>query len=159
MLAVGTFFFAVGSALLPLLNVEIYLIGIADRVPHVPYAVIAAAGQSVGKVIWFYAGWHAMRINWLARKMESPQWQASYAKWHSRIVGRPWLAGLITFASAATGFPPLAVMAVLAGALRMNFLIFLGTIFVGRALRFYVCLASGAAVWDLSHHVFGWIHL
>jgi membrane protein YqaA with SNARE-associated domain len=157
MLAIGTFFFCVASALLPILNVEIYLIGIADQVPHAPYAIIAAAGQTIGKVIWFYAGIHAMKVPWLRRKMETEAWQASYTKWHDRIVGRPWMAGLICFASALTGFPPLAVIAVLAGTFRMNFFVFLGTIFVGRAIRFYVCLASGSELWDISHHVFGWI--
>lgn len=159
MLAIGTFLFCVASALVPLLNVEIYLIGIADQVAHEPYAVIAGAGQTIGKIIWFYAGMHAMRVPWLKRKMETPKWQASYDKWHGRIVGKPWMAGLICFASALTGFPPLAIIAVLAGTFRMNILVFLGTVFVGRTIRFYVCLATGSGLWDLSHQVFGWIDL
>lgn len=153
MLALGSFFFAIGSALIPILNVELYLIGISDQVPHVEYALIASAGQTVGKIIWFYAGWNALKIRWLAKKMESDSWKASYAKWHARIVGRPVFAGLICLASAASGFPPLAVMAVLFGALRMNFGVFVATVFVGRAIRFYVCLATGAELWDVTGHL------
>ncbi len=161
MLALGTFFFSVASALIPVLNVEIYLIGISEKVDesqYVFYALVAAAGQTVGKVIWFYAGIHAMKVPWLARKMETPKWQASYEKWHQRISGRPVMAGLISFVSAVTGFPPLAVVAVLAGSLRMNFVVFLTTVFTGRAIRFYICLVTGSGLWDLSHHVFGWIN-
>lgn len=158
LLAVGTFFFSVASALLPFLNVEIYLIGLADKVPHVEYAVIAAAGQSVGKVIWYFAGVHAMKIPWLARKMETESWRASYARWHARIVGKPVMAGLICFASAVSGFPPLAIIAVLAGSLEMNFLVFLATVVVGRSIRFYICLATGSGLWNLSHQLFDWIN-
>lgn len=155
MLAVGSFFFAVASALLPFLNVEFYLIGIADRVPHLLFAVIAGVGQTVGKVIWFYAGQNATRIKRVQRTMESEKWQASYQKWHGRIVGRPVMAGLICFASAFSGFPPLAVVAVLVGALRMNLAVFIVTVAVGRTLRFWVCLASGSGFWEVMHHWFG----
>jgi membrane protein YqaA with SNARE-associated domain len=158
LLALGTFFYMIGSALLPFLNAELYLIGIGSRVPHVEYAIIAAAGQTVGKVIWYYAGIHAMKIPWLARKMQTESWQASYAKWHGRIVGRPVMAGLICFVSAVTGFPPLAIVAVLAGSLEMNLVVFFVTTLVGRAIRFYIALATGSGLWDLSHHLFGWIH-
>jgi membrane protein YqaA with SNARE-associated domain len=41
-----------------------------------------------------------------------------------------------------TGFPPLAVIAVLAGTLRMNFVIFIVTVFVGRTIRFWLVLAG-----------------
>jgi membrane protein YqaA with SNARE-associated domain len=41
-----------------------------------------------------------------------------------------------------TGFPPLAVIAVLAGTLRMNFTIFIVTVVVGRTIRFWLVLAG-----------------
>ena len=47
-----------------------------------------------------------------------------------------------TFASAVTGFPPLAVIAVLAGTLRMNFPIFIVTVVAGRTIRFWLVLAG-----------------
>jgi membrane protein YqaA with SNARE-associated domain len=74
--------------------------------------------------------------------METEKWQLSYQRWHERIVGRPILAGGISFASAVTGFPPLAVIAVLAGTLRMNFPIFIVTVVIGRTIRFWLVLAG-----------------
>ena len=94
----------------------------------------------------------SLRIRWIQQKMETEKWQLSYARWHERIVGRPVLAGAISFTSAVTGFPPLAVIAVLAGTLRMNFAIFLGTVLVGRTIRFWLVLAGrGHAVRALTH--------
>jgi membrane protein YqaA with SNARE-associated domain len=52
------------------------------------------------------------------------------------------VAGLITFTSSVTGFPPLAVIAVLAGTLRMSFPVFLATVLAGRTIRFWAVLAG-----------------
>jgi membrane protein YqaA with SNARE-associated domain len=40
------------------------------------------------------------------------------------------------------GLPPLLVMAAVAGALKMPYWVFLPTIFVGRAMRFWLVLAG-----------------
>ncbi len=155
-LILGTFLFSVASALIPVLNVEVYLAAI----PHADdralwLAIVAGTGQTIGKIIWYYAGIHSMRISWLARKMETPKWQASYQKWHRRIVGRPVVAGAICLASAFSGFPPLAVIAVLAGALRMNFVVFVVTCLIGRILRFWLVLEGAQWVKDVVPHLFG----
>ena len=144
-LVIGTFLFSVASALVPILNVEAYLAAVALEARNLStwqLAAVGAAGQSVGKILWYFAGIHSLKIRWIRQKMETEKWQLSYARWHERIVGRPVLAGAITFASAVSGFPPLAVIAVLAGTLRMNFAIFLGTVFVGRTIRFWLVLAG-----------------
>lgn len=154
-LILGTFLFSVASALIPVLNAEAYLAYVAARLHSVPdwqLACVAGAGQTIGKIIWFYAGRQTMRIPWLRRKMQTPKWQASYDKWHARIVGRPAVGGAITFASAFSGFPPLAVIAVLVGSLRMNFPVFLVTTASGRILRFWVVLAGvGLVIPALGH--------
>jgi membrane protein YqaA with SNARE-associated domain len=144
-LVIGTFFFSVASALIPILNVEAYLAAVAVKANHLSdwqLAAVGAAGQTAGKVIWYYAGIHSMKVPWIRRKMETEKWQLSYARWHERIVGRPLFAGAISFASAVSGFPPLAVIAVLAGTLRMNFAVFFFTVFVGRTIRFWLVLAG-----------------
>lgn len=151
-LILGTFFFSIGSALLPVLNVEAYLAVVAaktDSIADWQLALVGGAGQVVGKILWYYAGWHSMNLSWMRKKMESEKWQASYARWHQRIVGRPVFAGAIAFASALLGFPPLAIIAVLAGSLRMNFGVFVATCLVGRTLRFWAVLAG---VGVLFHH-------
>ena len=144
-LLIGTFFFSVASALVPILNVEAYLAAVAIQANHLSdweLAAVGSAGQTAGKVLWYFAGTQSLRIRWIRQKMETEKWQLSYARWHERIVGRPVFAGAISFTSAGSGFPPLAVIAVLAGTLRMNFAIFLGTVFVGRTLRFWMVLAG-----------------
>jgi membrane protein YqaA with SNARE-associated domain len=96
-----------------------------------------------------------MKLPWLAKKMESDKWQESYQRWHDRIVGRPLLGGTIVFASAISGFPPLAVVAVLAGSLEMPFLLFLMTTLVGRIARFWLVLEGAEWVRELAPHLFG----
>jgi membrane protein YqaA with SNARE-associated domain len=144
-LVIGTFLFSVASALLPILNVEAYLAAVAIKAHNLSdwqLAAVGGAGQGFGKIIWYYAGVHSLKLNWIQRKMETEKWQLTYARWHERIVGRPGLAGAISFTSAVTGFPPLAVISVLAGSLRMNFLIFITTVLVGRTIRFWLVLAG-----------------
>lgn len=151
-LIIGTFLFSIASALLPFLNLEAYLAVVAADLPDLsPWALAAvgAGGQVVGKILWFLAGRESLRIPWIRKKMETPKWQASYEKWETRIHGRPAMAGLICFASAVSGFPPLAVVAVLAGSLRMNFVVFTLTCLAGRTIRFWIVLAG---VGFLFHH-------
>ena len=144
-LVIGTFLFSIASALLPILNVEAYLAAVALKAHNLSdwqLAAVGGAGQGVGKILWYLAGMESLRIRRIREKMETEKWQASYQRWHQRIVGRPLLAGGITFTSAVTGFPPLAVIAVLAGTLRMNFVIFVVTVFTGRTIRFWLVLAG-----------------
>jgi len=144
-LVIGTFLFSIASALLPILNVEAYLAAVAIKAHNLSdwqLAAVGGAGQSVGKILWYLAGMESLRIRRIRERMESEKWQAAYERWHARIVGRPMLAGGITFASAVTGFPPLAIIAVLAGTLRMNFPIFMVTVFTGRTIRFWLVLAG-----------------
>ncbi len=153
-LLLGTFLFSVASALIPVLNVEIYLAALPSVEERAfEFAVVAGTGQTIGKIFWFYAGIHSMKVSWLKRKMETEKWQASYQKWHQRIVGRPVLAGTITFVSAFSGFPPLAIIAVLAGSLRMNLPLFIGTTLVGRILRFWLVLEGAEWVKNLFPHL------
>ena len=49
---------AFGSALLPLVSVEIFLIGLAVQQPHIPWLLLGAAvaiGQVAGKLLYYYA--------------------------------------------------------------------------------------------------------
>jgi membrane protein YqaA with SNARE-associated domain len=153
----GTFLFSIASALIPILNLEIYLGALPNAQNRAfELALVAAAGQTLGKVVWYYAGVHSMKLPWLRRKMEAEKWQESYQKWHDRIFGRPLLAGTIVFASAVSGFPPLAVVAVLAGSMEMNFLLFLGTVMAGRFVRFWLVLEGAEWVRQLAPHLFGY---
>lgn len=155
-LVLGTFLYSIASALIPVLNAEIPLGAIPTGSASAwAFAFAAAAGQTIGKVIWYYAGVHSMKLSWLRKKMATEKWQASYATWHARIVGRPVMAGAICLASAISGFPPLAVVAVLAGSLRMNLALFVSTVVVGRTIRFWLVIEGAAILKDIFGPLLG----
>jgi membrane protein YqaA with SNARE-associated domain len=139
------------SALVPLVNIEAYL-GVRGSVGDVggiwTLGFAAALGQMAGKVIWYYLGANALSWGWVRRKVEKPLAQARLELWRTRTQQRPVFAGLLVFASAASGFPPFAIVAVLVGQLRMNVLMFVALGLLGRWLRFAAVL--GGAEW-LQH--------
>jgi membrane protein YqaA with SNARE-associated domain len=139
---------AVLSALVPLVNIEAYLIGLGavTAVGNVwLLSGVAAVGQMAGKLVWYYLGANALRWGWVRRRVETPKAQARLELWRSRTHENEWLAGGLTLVSAFSGFPPFAIVAVLAGQLRMSLLLFLVTGTVGRWLRFAAFL--GGADW------------
>ena len=77
--------------------------------------------------------------------MATPKWEESYERWQAGSTSTPAGPRALLFASASLGFPPLYVMAVLAGQLRVNIWLFVSTCLVGRYIRFLVLL--GAADW------------
>ena len=156
MLLLSTFAYCIGSALVPFLNAEAYISAVAAMAGHQldttlglwVLAIVAAGGQMVGKTVWYLAGRHALEWPWLARKTAKPRWQAALARWQRRIDGRTWVAALALLVSATFGFPPFAILSVIAGQLRVALPLFLATGMVGRTLRFAGIL--GAASW-LAH--------
>jgi len=144
------------SALVPLINIEVYLIGLAavTSAHHVwLLASLAGVGQMTGKLIWYYLGANALRWGWVRRKVETPKAQAKLELWRRRTHDRPLVGAVLVFVSAAGGFPPFAIVAVLAGQLRLNVALFMGVGIAGRTLRFAAFL--GGAGW-LSALVHGW---
>ena len=144
------------SALVPLVNIEVYLVGLGVLGAGGDvwtYAFVAAVGQMLGKLIWFYLGANALRWGWIRRKVEKPKAQAVLERWRERTTARPVVAATLVLVSAAAGVPPVAVVAVLAGQLRMNVVLFMVVGTAGRTLRFATFL--GGAEW-LSGAVTGW---
>ena len=139
---------AFASALVPLINIEVYLIGlgtIASPGNVWLLATVAGVGQMAGKLVWYYLGANALRWGWVRKKAEAPKAKAKLELWRKRTQDRPVVGALLLFASAWSGFPPFAVVAVLAGQLRMNVVMFLVVGTVGRTLRFATFL--GGAAW------------
>jgi membrane protein YqaA with SNARE-associated domain len=136
------------SALFPLINIEAIL-GVRAAVAEVEgiwlLAFIAAVGQMVGKIIWYYLGASALHWGWIRRKVEQPKNAARLEVWRERTHDRPFVASALVFVSAVSGLPPFAILSVLAGQLRMNLLLFCVIGLVGRWLRFVVVL--GGAEW------------
>ena len=147
---------SIASALVPVINIEVYLVGLAavsssDRIWLL--AAVGGFGQMLGKLVWYYLGANALRWGWVRRKVEKPKAKAKLELWRSRTQDRPLVGATLLFASAVSGFPPFAIVAVLAGQLRMNVWIFLGVGLVGRTLRFAAFLGGGGALEGLTN---GW---
>jgi membrane protein YqaA with SNARE-associated domain len=147
-LILTTLVVAFGSAIIPFINIEAYLAAVGAAVEDLGVwwvALAAAVGQTSGKVALYYAADWTMKLPWLKKKMATPKWQASYERWSERVSTHPGQTAALLFASASLGFPPLYIMAVLAGQLRVQIGLFVSTCLVGRYLRFLVIL--GAADW------------
>ena len=149
----GLFGVSFTSALLPLVNLEVYLVGLsAFSLPERVWllAAVAGAGQMAGKLVWYYLGAHSLRWRWVRRKIDTPKAQAKLELWRHRTHDRPLVGATLVLVSATSGFPPFAIVAVLAGQLRMSLAVFVVVGFLGRTLRFAAFL--GGAEW-----VSGWL--
>lgn len=148
MLFWSVFAASIGSALLPLINIEAILAVSVSQAPHHMWGLIIAAtiGQMLGKILWYWGGMHVDRAPWVNRHLEKPKAKASLDRWHERAEGRPWFTAGLLLVSASLGFPPYAVTAVLAGILRVPFWIFLVTGLVGRGLRFWAVVTGTSSL-------------
>ena len=136
------------SAVVPLINIEaiIVLAASQDRAPGWLLILGATVGQMLGKLLWYYGGRELERFPFVSRRMDRPRAKASMERWQQRSAGRPgFTAGLLVL-SASVGIPPYAVLAVVAGALRVPLWIFLLTGLLGRALRFWAIIGGTAAI-------------
>ncbi|WP_404380098.1 VTT domain-containing protein [Knoellia locipacati] len=140
--------FAVASALVPLINIEAIVALAATQGDAPTWVIIAVSsvGQMLGKLFWYYGGRELERFGFVARRMQKPRAKAALARWRSRTEGRPWYAVGLLLLSAVVGIPPYAVIAVLAGALRVPLVVFLVTGLLGRALRFAAVIGGAATV-------------
>ena len=140
-----TLWFGAMSSVIPLFNMEAYLLVAYAKTSSysaLELAAVGSLGQNIGKLVWFYAAQGAVNIDWLKRRLEDPKRQASFEKWRTQVEGRPWFSGVLTFVSAAVGFPPFFVIAALAGSLRMNVFVFFFAGLIGRTLFFWAMLAG-----------------
>lgn len=141
-----TFGFGALSSSVPIFNMEAYLLVVHARsdgrgvLDDLLLAFVASLGQNLGKLVWYYASRGAIDVGFVRRRMSSPKRQAQLTRWQTQVEGRPVRSGLLNFVSAAAGFPPFFVMAVLAGTLRMNVVVFVVTGIAGRTLFFWALL-------------------
>lgn len=143
----ATFGVGFASALVPVVNIEAYLVGVvvARHPPAWPLALLAAAGQMAGKMIFWAVGAGLLSFERVSRK------GTAKGRWARRMEAlqvwcdrHRWGPVAVTFASGVTGLPPFAVWSVLAGTIRMPWPIFLLVGLAGRTLRFgLVVVAPG----------------
>jgi membrane protein YqaA with SNARE-associated domain len=155
LLAVG---FGIGSAIIPVLNAEAYVLGagVSGALDPVVAAIGVSVGQTIGKVAMFLAVRY--RPGYAARKSKEPkavnldtrwgrfvQWNRGVSKrLLDAMSDRRW--GIpVTLLSASVGIPPLYGVALIGGASRMGVLTFGLSTLVGRLARF-ITLALGVGL-------------
>ena len=139
-----TFGFGVISAIIPIFNMEAYISVVYASTDHrVPLliAFIGSLGQNIGKLVWYYVSRGALRHPLAQAAAGHPQAAgAASSGGAATSQGRPVMSGLLTFVSAAIGFPPFFAMAMVAGTLRMNVVVFFVAGLLGRTLFFWAWL-------------------
>ena len=146
-----TFGFGVVSAVIPIFNMEAYIsvaYASAPTYSALGLAFIGSFGQNLGKLVWYYLSMGALDIPWLRRRLDTPKRQASFQRWSNYVQGRPFISGLLTFVSAAIGFPPFFAMAMVAGTLRMNVVVFFVAGLIGRTLFFWAWLTGVGLIFN-----------
>jgi membrane protein YqaA with SNARE-associated domain len=139
------------SALFPLVNAEAMLAWAAtqDDARLVVAAALAAVGQVLGKLIWYYAGIRTFESGWVQRKLAKSRSEKVLARWQTRTQDRPLAAGALVFSAAFTGLPPYLAVAAVAGPLGVGVRLFVVTGLVGRFLRFWLVLELASYSWLL----------
>ena len=136
---------AVVSAVIPVINIELYLLGAAALAPAsmaVPLVLAASIGQLIGKVAVYFAAAGALRL-------PGKRLRGALEGINTTLRERPRMANALVFASAATALPPFFVVTVAAGAARMNLPAFVVFGFLGRVIRFTVIVALPHLAKDL----------
>jgi len=135
----GTFLYCVLSALVPVVNAEVYLVGVAVTTdsPGVLLALAAAAGQVLGKMAFYLLGRGVIDVSRLRRHARpGGRWTERMARIQEWSGAHPWGPSALTLVSAVAGVPPFAIVSVLAGTLRMRWWLFAACGLVGRFARF-----------------------
>jgi membrane protein YqaA with SNARE-associated domain len=135
----ATFVYCVASGFIPVVNAELFLVGVASIAPRESLpaiAVLAAAGQMVAKCGMYLGGRGVVSLPKGKRKEDLERWHERVERWRSK--------DLLVLVSAAVGLPPFFVTSILAGTLRLPFVRFLVAGFLGRLLRFGAVVAVPA---------------
>ena len=136
LVVLGTFAFCVGSAMIPLLHAETYLVTASLVAPpelRWPLVIAATTGQMLGKVGMYYAGRGVRLIP--GERMQRRIQQATARYREKSQIG----SGLV-FLSASSGFPPFYVVSIAAGMLTFPLMPFIIFGYAGRFIRFAVAV-------------------
>ena len=80
-----TFVYSTVSALVPVVNAELYLVGLMTQQPQLAWWLVglaAAAGQMVGKLVYYYAGRGTLQLPARLRRRSERQ---SVGRWSQRV--------------------------------------------------------------------------
>ncbi|MEU6644859.1 hypothetical protein ABZ863_20185 [Saccharomonospora sp. NPDC046836] len=161
---------AFGSAIIPIISIEVFVIGLMTSesgIPWIAVGAVVAVGQIAGKLLYYLAARGSIRLpDFLHDRLHrqgppSPRRE----RWHlrtKRLRGwlealrerchrHPhWMAGTYGLSS-VFGLPPFMAMTVLAGLMHMKMSMFVTAGLLGRFIRFSV-LAAAPAVFAGAVH-------
>ena len=132
-IVLATFVFSLVGGIVPLLNVEAYLLSVSAVAPGASLwavALAAALGQMAAKTALYLAGRGLLRLPLGAKAT------ARVAAAAARLQDAACGTAAVVWASAVAGIPPFDAVSVAAGALRVRFPFFFGAGLVGRFVRF-----------------------
>jgi membrane protein YqaA with SNARE-associated domain len=132
----GTFVLSVLAGLFPLINTEVYLIGLvrfglSSSSQLAPVVIAASTGQMVAKCILYYTGRSLIEVPRGRYQKKIELLRAKIERWQHK----PYLIYAI---SSVLGIPPLYLTVLAAGAMRLRFDAFLIIGLLGRHIRFAV---------------------
>jgi membrane protein YqaA with SNARE-associated domain len=127
----STFLVCFLSGFIPLINAELFLLAAAlifskNYEFFIFLALMATAGQMLGKTLLYYSFFYAP-----IKKIEKIK--ATMNRWGKK-------KDLLLFFSAFAGFPPFYFVSIAAGIIHYPFIRFFALGFIGRLLRFWILL-------------------
>lgn len=134
----ATFGYSIASAIIPVFNSEIYLLGVSAlaRPGLMPAVVVVASlGQMIGKAAMYHAGRGALRIR--SRRLHE-----AVAAVEARYRERHALGDALIFASSVVGIPPFYLISVACGLFEVPFVRFFAIGLAGRLIRFTLIVAA-----------------
>ena len=135
-LLTSTFLVCLGSAIVPFVNAELYLLGVSALAPQgaLPAVVLAATvGQMAGKSVLYCAGRGASFL--------PARWRQLPPGVQERLAASRLGASGLVLTSACLGLPPFFAVTLLAGTLGWSFPRFLAAGTLGRTVRFAAVVA------------------
>lgn len=133
----GTFLFSLVGGIVPVFNIEVFLLSLATLSPQsevLPVALAASLGQMAAKSILYLSGRGLVRLPFRVANDR-------IAAITGRLARAERGATTLVLASALTGIPPFYVVSVAAGVLRLRFARFFAVGCAGRFLRFALIVA------------------
>ena len=138
----GTFVVGAISSVVPLVSIDVFLVGItfaaglSGAVPIALVVILAAAGQLAGKLPIYVATRGVVAL-------PGPH-RARIARLRARLARWQRAPHLVLATSAVVGLPPFSLVATAAGALAIGVRPFCLVVFAGRGLRFTLVIAATA---------------
>lgn len=145
MALLGAMAYSFASAVLLVLPIEPYMVGLAVLRPGGIWlaALLAAVAHMAGKLVHYFLGTGLLeRLNLAHRAELNAVWAQRWESLAAYAAEHPWAMSGITFLSAAVSLPPFAAMPFLAASVGMRWWTFALAGTLGRWVRFWAVMAA-----------------